>query len=206
MDTPPQLPLNPTTDIPPPTCCANLVSNAWQIPNYPQSWTLPTITTTSYPSNSLFPVVYSTTQLLNSTSSHIPATSYSPSSTLLLVPAQLRQQILQGEYVDFAMLLHKATFSDVLEIPALSSRQPVIKAITSFDTWMQAWNLYPSVLLANNPSRAVELFGYIPMAHLLAKHSPSSPFMATIRMIVNFVPWQLRTRCFAGTNDTLIFG
>ncbi len=58
------------------------------------------------------------------------------------------------------MLLHKATFSDVLEVPALSSRQPVIKAITSFDTWMQAWNLYLSVLLAHNPSRVVELFGY----------------------------------------------
>ena len=67
---------------------------------------------------------------------------------------------MQGEYVDFAMLLRKATFSDVLEVPALSSRQPVIKAITSFDTWMQAWNLYLSVLLAHNPSCAVELFGY----------------------------------------------
>ena len=159
VDAPPQLPL---TDIPPfipPTCRANPVSNTWQVPNYLQSSTLPMITTTSYPPNSLFPVVSSTTQLLNYTSSHIPATNYSPSSTLPPVPVQLRQQILQGEYVDFAMLLHKATFSDVLEVHA-SSRQPVIKPITSFDTWMQAWNLYLSVLLGHNPSRAVELSGY----------------------------------------------
>ena len=58
------------------------------------------------------------------------------------------------------MLLHKATFSDVLDIPALSSRQPVIKAITSFDTRMQAWNLYLAVLLAHYSSCAVEFFGY----------------------------------------------
>ena len=41
-----------------------------------------------------------------------------------------------------------------------SSIQSVIKSITSFDTWMQAWNIYLAVLLAHNPSRAVELFGY----------------------------------------------
>ena len=51
VDAPPQLPLNPTTDIPlfiPPTCRTNPVSNTWQVPNYLQSSTLPTITTTSY--------------------------------------------------------------------------------------------------------------------------------------------------------------
>ena len=41
-----------------------------------------------------------------------------------------------------------------------SHRPPAIKRITSFDTWMQAWNLYLAVILAHNPSRAVELFGY----------------------------------------------
>ena len=58
------------------------------------------------------------------------------------------------------MLLHKATFSDASEVPVSSSIQSVIKSITSFDTWMQAWNIYLVVLLAHNPSRAVELFGY----------------------------------------------
>ena len=42
----------------------------------------------------------------------------------------------------------------------LSYRPPAIKRITSFDTWMQAWNLYLAVTLAHNPLRAVELFGY----------------------------------------------
>ena len=68
-----------------------------------------------------------------------------------------QQQILQSEYVDFAMLLHSAKFSEVSEVPVSSSRPPAIKIITSFDTWMQAWNLYPAVVLAHNPSLAVEL-------------------------------------------------
>ena len=58
------------------------------------------------------------------------------------------------------MLLHKATFSDASEVPVSSSIQSVIKSITSFDTRMQAWNIYLAVLLAHNPSCAVKLFGY----------------------------------------------
>ena len=81
-------------------------------------------------------------------------------STSPPIPVQLRQQILQGEYVDFAMLLHRAKFSEVSEVPVSSYRPPAIKKITSFDTWMQAWNLYLVVILAHNPSRAMELFGY----------------------------------------------
>ena len=73
-------------------------------------------------------------------------------------------------YVDFAMLLHRAKFSEVSEVPVSSYRPPTIKRITSFDAWMQAWNLYFAVILAHNPSRAVELFGYqrlICSAHIL---------------------------------------
>ena len=58
------------------------------------------------------------------------------------------------------MLLHKATFPDASEVPVSSSIQSVIKSITPFDTQMQARNIYLAVLLAHNPSRAVELFGY----------------------------------------------
>ena len=129
-------------------------------PTYRAKPPLQQIPNTCYPPNSLLTAVPATTQLLSSTSSYTPATSYSPNSTLPPVSAQLRQQILQGEYVDFAMLLHKAIFPDVLEVPAPLSRQPVIKGITSLDTWMKAGNLYIAVLLAHSPSCAVELLGY----------------------------------------------
>ena len=81
-------------------------------------------------------------------------------STSPLIPVQLRQQILQGEYVDFAMLLHRAKISEVLKVPVLSYKPPAIKRITSFDTWMQAWNLYLAIISAHNPLRALEFFGY----------------------------------------------
>ena len=92
-------------------------------------------------------------------SAYIPP-SQLQNSTSPSIPVQLRQQILQGEYVDFAMLLHRAKFSEVSEVPVSSYRPTAIKRITSFDTWMQAWNLYLAVILEHNPSRAVQLFGY----------------------------------------------
>ena len=81
------------------------------------------------------------------------------------------------------MLLHKAIFPDVLEVPAPSSRQPEIKGITSFDTWVQAWNLYIAVLLAHSSSCAVELLGYqwlICSANTLLPVRSWLPLMATI--------------------------
>ena len=83
-----------------------------------------------------------------------------------MIPVQLRQQILQGEYVDFAMLLPRAKFSDALEAPVSSFRPPAIKRIALFSTWMQAWNLYLAIIRTQNPSRTVE-FLWKPVAHLL---------------------------------------
>ena len=112
-----------------------------------------------YPQGSSLPLFYAENQTVSVASAYIPP-SQLQNSTSPPIPVQLRQQILQGEYVDFAMLLHRAKFSEVSEVPVLSYRPPAIKRITSFDTWMQAWNLYLAVILAHNPSRAVELFGY----------------------------------------------
>ena len=94
VDTPPQLPVTRITDSSlvsppiPPMFCTN-----------PSTYRIPIVPTTSYLPNTSLPVVSATTQLL---SSHTPASNYLPSSTLPPVPAQLWQQILQGEYIDFA--------------------------------------------------------------------------------------------------------
>ena len=75
------------------------------------------------------------------------------------VPTQLRQRILQGEFIDFSMLLHKTKFPDTMADPSPSSQLP-IKQISSFAMWMEAWNLYLSVIANHNPSRALEILPY----------------------------------------------
>ena len=124
-------------------------------------------------------------------------------STSPPIPVQQWQQILQGKYVDFAMLLHRAKFSEVSEVPVLSYRPPAIKRITSFDTWMQAWSLYLAVILAHNPSQAVEFFGYqrlIGSAHTLL------PLESWLQYGYKFRTLAAAAPSFGGTNDILIFG
>ena len=51
--------------------------------------------------------------------------------TLPPVPAQIRQKIIQGKFIDFSVLLHRATFTDATADPFSSTQQP-IKKISSF--------------------------------------------------------------------------
>ena len=53
------------------------------------------------------------------------------------LPAQLRQKIIQDEFIDFSALLHRAVFPDTTANPLPSTQQP-IKKISSFVLWMQA--------------------------------------------------------------------
>jgi len=76
------------------------------------------------------------------------------SDTLPPVPAQMCQKIMQGEFIDFAVLLYKATFPDAAADPSPLAQQPIEK-ISSFEMWMEAWNLYLSVILSHNPTKAL---------------------------------------------------
>ena len=67
--------------------------------------------------------------------------------------ALIRQKIIQGEFIDFYVLLHKATFPVASADLSPSAQQP-IKKISSFVMWMQAWNLYLSVILSHNPQKS----------------------------------------------------
>ena len=122
-----------------------------QIPAWPTAYMRPLPPAASYPQGSSLPLFHAGNQTVSVPSAYIPP-SQLQNSTSPPISVQLRQQILQGEYVDFAMLLHRAKFSEVSEVPVSSYRPPAIKRITSFDTWMQAWNLYLAVILAHNPS------------------------------------------------------
>ena len=42
--------------------------------------------------------------------------------------------------------------------------------ITSFSTWLDAWNIYIATVVAHNPGRASELLGYLRLIHSASKH------------------------------------
>ena len=99
------------------------------------------------------------TMQLGNPTHHVLPQQLLAASTLPPVSAQLHQQIVQGEYVDFSVLLNKTVFMDTTGQPS-SSQQPSVTKISLFATWMEAWNIYLSVLLSSNPLRALELVGY----------------------------------------------
>ena len=103
-----------------------------QIPAWPTAYilssTVPLPPAASYPQGSSLPLFHAGSQTVSVPSAYIPP-SQLQNSTSPLIPVQLRQQILQGEYVDFAMLLHRAKFSEASEVPVSSYRPPAIKRI-----------------------------------------------------------------------------
>jgi len=98
------------------------------------------------------------------------------------VPIELQQQIIKGEYVDFAVLLDKTSFTDTAH--TTHAHQTTHNAthkptpITSFSMWMQAWNTYLTVILSHNPARALELVGY---QRIITSASHTFPLKAWLR-------------------------
>ena len=77
------------------------------------------------------------------------------------VPVELQQQIIRGEFIDFAALIHKTSFVEPTQAQnATQHYKHTPTAITSFSLWMQAWNIYLSVMLTHNTARALEFIGY----------------------------------------------
>ena len=56
-------------------------------------------------------------------------------------------------------MINKTMCVNIMGQPS-SSQQPNATRIPLFTTWMEAWNIYLSVLLNNNPGRAIDLVGY----------------------------------------------
>ena len=97
---------------------------------------------------------------------------------LPVIPTRVRDKIARGEYIDFASLLSKSMFSthNPLSQQSVTLRlnsdddsftvQPAVphstssQRISSFASWMEAWNVYLSVCTAFNPSCAAELIQY----------------------------------------------
>ena len=89
------------------------------------------------------------------------------------VPTQLQQQILSGEYVDFAVLHDKTSF-----VGTARTTQYKPPPISSFPMWIQAWNMYLTVVLTHNATRALELVGY---QRIITSASLSLPLHAWLK-------------------------
>ena len=82
------------------------------------------------------------------------------SSRSLPVSQKLSKSIVRGEFIEFPKLLaeHMA-MSGVLKKPK-SGHKPEPRGITGLDTWLEAWCVFASVLMAAKPRLAPELFRY----------------------------------------------
>ena len=102
--------------------------------------------------------------------------------TLPPIPSQICQKIIQGELIGFSMLLHRATLPDATADPLPSTQQP-IKKISSFVMWIQAWNLYLSVILSHNPAKFLEM---IPYQRLICSATTLLPLQSWLQYNANF--------------------
>ena len=103
-----------------------------------------------------------------------PADPLAPiiSQSLPPVPVTLQQRILKGEYIDFSTLLPEVMFSVATSTPSPNASRSTghPPRITSFSTWLDAWNIYIATVVAHNPGRASELLGYQRLIHSASKH------------------------------------
>ena len=114
------------------------------------------------------------------------------------VPPRVKEKIISGEFVDFATLLPSAMFSGSIGADTskcltvqltpmgndLSVRpQPPAKKITSFTSWMEAWNIYLAILIDHSPVRAPQLVAY---QRIITSASAQYPLAAWLNYDIQF--------------------
>ena len=177
ISSPPLIPISASSSAPP------IFSTAQLNPVV----TLPTTLTTSV---THIPPIHSqeTNEDALSTASDVPppATIRPPqrtdsSQSLLLPPAptSVQQQIIRGEFIDFNTLLPEVMFSTANVTPSSGTTRSTSQTprINSFSSWLDAWNIYIAIVVAHNPSRALELLGYQRLIHSASKHFNTSAWL-----------------------------
>ena len=103
------------------------------------------------------------------------------SQSLLLppVPTSVQQRIIRGEFIDFNTLLPEVMFSTANVTPSSGTTRSTSQTprINSFSSWLDAWNIYIAIVVAHNPSRALELLGYQRLIHSASKHFNTSAWL-----------------------------
>ena len=103
----------------------------------------------------------------------IPTNVANPTDQLL--PPRIRERMITGEYIYFTKLLPKSMFSGgsepdystsfTFQLPNSTGdfavcQTPKAKKITSFPSWMEAWNIFLTVCIDHMPSRTPSLVAY----------------------------------------------
>ena len=117
-------------------------------------------TTTSF--SVMPPVVVNNTNAV----CYTPLSATVPTVSLPPVPPRIKEKIISGEFIDLATLLPMAMFLGSIEPETpksltvhltvtgndLSVRpQPSSKKISSFVSWMEAWNIYLAIIINHSP-------------------------------------------------------
>ena len=154
-------------------------SQQLQLPQLQQtqpSWLQPTPAVAQHSSSVLQPSMLQqvASQHCTTAAQHLPVP----------VPVELQQQIIRGEFIDCAALIHKTSFVEPAQAQnATQHYKHTPPAITSFSLWMQAWNIYLSVMLTHNTARALELIGY---QRIITSANQSLPLKAWLQYDVQF--------------------
>ena len=120
-----------------------------------------------------------------------------PDVSLPPVPPQIKEKIVSGEFVDLATLLPKAMFSGSAEPDTSKSitvqlahtgndfsvhPQPSSRKISSFVSWMEAWNIYLAII-DHSPARAPQLVAY---QRIITSTNTQNPLAAWLNNDVQF--------------------
>ena len=141
------------------------------------------------------------------------------------VPSRLKDKIISGEFIDFTSLLSKAMFlgtqslkpSRLITVHLSSEKNdfsvrptPPPRKISSFSTWMEAWNTYLAIVIDHAPAHAPQLVAY---QRIITSASIQYPLAAWLNYDVRFrtlaasdplLRWNVRLtdlwlECFSGT-------
>jgi len=146
------------------------------------------------------------------------------------VPLWIKEKIISGEFIDLATLLPKAMFSGSSEpetsrsltlhltptgndlfVHPTSSRR-----ISSFASWMEAWNIYLAILIDYSSARASQLVAYQRIITSANNHYPPAAWLnydvqfRTLAASDPFLRWDVRhtdlwLQCVTSTPSPAIY-
>ena len=175
-------------------------------------------------STTVNPCISTTTNLHTGTIEPLFSTTQSPPVSLPAVPSRPKDKIISGEF-DFTSLLSRAMFLGTHSFEpskfiifhlnpekddfSICPTPPPCK-ISSFLTWMEAWNIYLAILIDHAPARAPQLVAY---QRIITSVSNQYPLVAWLNYDVPFctlaasdpsLRWDMQLadlwlECFSGT-------
>ena len=115
-----------------------------------------------------------------------------PDVSLPPVPPRMKEKIISGKFTNLATLLPKAIFLGTTEpetsrsftVQLTTSNDLAVhpqsaKKISSFSSWMEAWNIYIAILIDHSPARG-PITGSLPKNYNICKCSVSSCCLAKL--------------------------